>query len=228
MSGAKPYTDIALDGLWRQNPGFVQLLGLCPLLATSSTLINGLSMGLATLLVLTGSNLLISAVRHRVRREVRIPLFVLIIAALVTCVELVMQAWFPELYRVLGLFVALIVTNCIIIGRAEAYAARADVLRAGADGVLMGLGFTLVLVMLGGLRELVGQGTLLADAALLFGPVAADWTLHLPGYPGLLLAVLPPGAFIGLGLLVALKNWIDTRLAARPAPVPAGQPAPAA
>jgi electron transport complex protein RnfE len=225
VNDVKSFSDIARDGLWRQNPGFVQLLGLCPLLATSSSVINGLGMGLATIFVLTASNLAISLVRGAVRPEVRIPLFVLIIAGLVTTVELVMQAWFPGLHRVLGLFVALIVTNCIVIGRAEAYAARADAWRATADGLLMGLGFTLVLVMLGALRELVGHGTLLADATLLFGPVAADWTLHLPGYRGLLLAVLPPGAFIGLGLLVALKNWIDARLAARAIATPAGQPA---
>lgn len=228
MTDVKSFSDIARDGLWRQNPGFVQLLGLCPLLATSSSVINGLGMGLATIFVLTASNLAISLVRGAVRPEVRIPLFVLIIAGLVTTVELVMQAWFPGLHRVLGLFVALIVTNCIVIGRAEAYAVRADAWRATADGLLMGLGFTLVLVTLGALRELVGHGTLLADATLLFGPMAQDWTLHLPGYRGLLLAVLPPGAFIGLGLLVALKNWIDARLAARPVAAPAVQPATAA
>lgn len=215
------YRDIAREGLWSNNPGLVQLLGLCPLLAVSSTVINGLGLGIATIAVLVGSNLVVSFIRHAVRPEVRIPIFVLVIASLVTLVELIMNAWFHELYRVLGIFIPLIVTNCTIIGRAEAFAARNPVPRALADGLAMGLGFAAVLVVLGGMRELVGQGTLLADAHMLFG-AGVDLTLQpFPAYDGLLLAVLPPGAFIGLGLLVALKNWIDQ--ARQPAMLPAGR-----
>lgn len=218
----RTYLNIAREGLWRNNPGLVQLLGLCPLLAISTTLVNGLGLGLATLFVLTLSNSVVSLARRALREEIRIPVFVLIIAALVTAVELLMNAFFHGLYNILGIFIPLIVTNCIIIGRAEAYAARQPLLLAALDGMMMGLGFTLVLMLLGGLRELIGQGTLLADAHLMFGPVARDWTVHVFGanYHGFLLAILPPGAFFGLGLLIALKNWIDARLAA-----PAVEPA---
>lgn len=216
------YRDIAREGLWTNNPGLVQLLGLCPLLAVSSNVVNGLGLGIATIAVLMGSNLVVSLIRHALRPEVRIPIFVLVIASLVTLVELIMNAWFHELYRVLGIFIPLIVTNCTIIGRAEAFAARNPVPRALADGLAMGAGFAAVLVVLGGMRELVGQGTLLADAHMLFG-AGVDLTLRpIPAYDGMLLAVLPPGAFLGLGLLVALKNRIDTLR--RPAPVPATQP----
>jgi len=216
------YLDIAREGLWRNNPGLVQLLGLCPLLAVSTTLINGLGLGLATLFVLTLSNSVVSLARRALREEIRIPVFVLIIAALVTAVELLMNAFFHGLYNILGIFIPLIVTNCIIIGRAEAYAARQPLPLAALDGAMMGLGFTLVLMLLGALRELIGRGTLLADAHLMFGPAARDWTVHVFGadYHGFLLAILPPGAFFGLGLLIALKNWLDARLAA-----PAAEPA---
>ncbi len=206
---------IAQEGLWRNNPGLVQLLGLCPLLAISTTLVNGLGLGLATLFVLTLSNSVVSLTRRTIREEIRIPVFVLIIAALVTTVELLMNAFFHGLYNILGIFIPLIVTNCIVIGRAEAYAARQPLPLAALDGMMMGAGFTLVLILLGALRELIGQGTILADAQLMFGPVASDWTLHVFGdnYHGFLLAILPPGAFFGLGLLIALKNWIDAKLA---------------
>jgi len=209
------YRDIAREGLWTNNPGLVQLLGLCPLLAVTGSTINGLGLGIATTLVLVGSNLAVSFIRHAVHPEVRIPVFVMIIASLVTAVELAMNAFFHDLYRVLGIFIPLIVTNCMIIGRAEAFASRSPVPRALADGLFMGLGFTAVLVTLGAMRELLGQGTLLADAQMMFG-AAVDLTLRpIPGFDGFLLAVLPPGAFIGLGLLVAAKNWIDARPLAR-------------
>ena len=214
----KPLRDIAIDGLWSNNPGFVQLLGLCPLLAVSNTVINALGLGLATVLVLTLSNLIVSAIRDHVREEVRIPIFVMVIAALVTTTELLMNAFLHELYLVLGIFIPLITTNCVILGRAEAFAARNPVLRAGFDGFMMGMGFTLALLSLGALRELLAQGTLLDGAELMFGPAAQDWTLTLiPDYRGLLLAALPPGAFIGLGLLIAGKNLIDRRRQARAA-----------
>lgn len=215
--------EIAAQGLWKNNPGLVQLLGLCPLLAVTTTLINGLGMGLATTLVLTGSNLAVALIRRVVRDEIRIPVFVMIIASLVTAVELAMNAWFHELYRVLGIFIPLIVTNCIIIGRAEAFASRNPVLPAVFDGLMMGSGFTLVLVVLGGMRELIGHGTLLAGAHMMFGG-ETDMTIRLAD-GGFLLAVLPPGAFIGLGLMVALKNFIDSRTeASQPSPLPIGKP----
>jgi electron transport complex protein RnfE len=207
------YPDIIRDGLWRNNVGLVQLLGLCPLLAVTGTFINGLGLGLATLLTLVASNVTVSLIRSLVRPEVRIPVFVLVIASIVTIIELSMSAFFHELYKVLGIFIPLIVTNCSIIGRAEAFASKNTVGRAFTDGLSMGLGFTLVLVALGSLREIIGHGTLFSQAHLMFGEAARSMTLvFVEDYSGFLLAVLPPGAFIGLGLLIAMKNSIDKRL----------------
>jgi len=212
------YSRIIGDGLWNNNAGLVQLLGLCPLLAISNTLINGLGLGLATTLVLLGSNMTISSIRNLVRPEVRIPVFVMIIASFVTTIELLMNAFLHELYLILGIFIPLIVTNCAIIGRAEAFASKQSVPRAALDGLAMGIGFTLVLVVLGGLREVVGQGTLFSQAYLMFGEAAREITLQvIEDYRGFLLAILPPGAFIGLGLLIALKNMIDARTQRRAA-----------
>jgi electron transport complex protein RnfE len=204
------------EAFWRQNTGLVVLLGLCPLLAVSGTVVNALGLGLATTLTLAASNLCVSLLRGLLRREIRIPAFVLIIASVVTAIELLMQAFFHDLFRVLGIFIPLIVTNCAIIGRAEAFASRNPPVAALVDGVATGLGFCLTLVLLGALRELVGRGTLLADAHLLFGDWARSWTWEvIPGHPGFLLAILPPGAFIGLGLLVAARNWLNARGATR-------------
>ena len=216
------YPDIIRDGLWRNNVGLVQLLGLCPLLAVTGTFINGLGLGLATLLTLVASNVTVSLIRSLVRPEVRIPVFVLVIASIVTIIELSMSAFFHELYKVLGIFIPLIVTNCSIIGRAEAFASKNTVGRAFTDGLSMGLGFTLVLVALGSLREIIGHGTLFAQAHLMFGEAARSMTLvFVEDYSGFLLAVLPPGAFMGLGLLIALKNVIDGRKEKRAALVSA-------
>ena len=210
------YRRITLDGLWSNNQALVALLGLFPLLAVSNTLINGLGLGLATTLVLVLSNTSVSVIRHWVRPEIRLPVFVLIIASFVTTVELVMNAYFHGLYKVLGIFIPLIVTNCAIIGRAEAFASRNPVPRALVDGLAVGIGFTLALVVLGGGRELIGQGTLFDGAQLMFGEAARDWRWSLgEDYPGVLLAILPPGAFIGLGFMIALKNIIDKRLQRR-------------
>jgi electron transport complex protein RnfE len=210
------YRKIVLDGLWSNNQALVALLGLCPLLAVSNTLINGLGLGLATTLVLVMSNASVSLIRDWVRPEIRLPVFVLIIASFVTTVELVMNAYFHGLYKVLGIFIPLIVTNCAIIGRAEAFASRNPVPRALVDGLAIGIGFTLALVVLGGSRELVGQGTLFDGAHLMFGEMARDWRWTISeDYPGALLAILPPGAFMGLGLMIALKNIIDKRLSKR-------------
>lgn len=212
-------TEIIKNGLWSNNPGLVQLLGLCPLLAVSSTVINSLGMGLATTLVLVISNTAVSMIRNSVRQDIRIPVFVMIIAAAVTTIELVMNALFHELYTILGIFIPLIVTNCVIIGRAEAFASRNSVPKAALDGFMMGVGFTLVLLALGGMREVLAFGTLLDRAELMFGPLAAGWQINvIPEYRGFLLAALPPGAFIGLGFLIALKNHVDRQLE-RAAPV---------
>lgn len=212
------YREINANGLWHNNPGLVQLLGLCPLLAISGTVVNALGLGIATTLTLVASNVTVSLIRHWVRPEIRIPVFVLIIASVVTAIELAMNAYFYELYLVLGIFIPLIVTNCAIIGRAEAFASKNPIPKAFADGLAMGLGFTGVLVTLGALREVVGHGTLLADAHLMFGEAARDFSLTvISEYRGFLLAILPPGAFIALGLIIALKNIIDSGLEKRAA-----------
>ncbi|NOR42503.1 MAG: RnfABCDGE type electron transport complex subunit E [Gammaproteobacteria bacterium] len=204
------------SGLWTNNVALVQLLGLCPLLAVTGTIINGLGLGIATLITLVLSNSIVSLIRPWLKSEIRIPIFVLIIASIVTTIELVMNAWFHELYLVLGIFIPLIVTNCSIIARAEAFASKNNLVDSALDGFMMGLGFTLVLIVLGGMRELIGFGTLFANAQLMFGDLGHSMTITLSeDYPGFLLAVLPPGAFIGLGLLIALKNIIDKKQSAR-------------
>jgi len=212
------YRQIFIDGLWQQNTGLVVLLGLCPLLAVTGTVVNAIGLGLATMLTLMVSNLSVSLARGLLRPEIRIPAYVLIIASVVTVIQLLMQAWFHDLYRVLGIFIPLIVTNCAIIGRAEAFASRNSPLPSVLDGLATGLGFCVALVMLGALREVIGRGTLFSDARLMFGDAGASLQLTLiPEYSGFLLAMLPPGAFIGLGLLIAGRNWLDSRLAGRKA-----------
>ncbi|MCL1112731.1 MULTISPECIES: electron transport complex subunit E [Shewanella] len=210
------YREIANQGLWKNNPGLVQLLGLCPLLAVTATITNALGLGIATLLVLMGSNILVSLVRDYVPKEIRIPVFVMIIAALVTCVQLLINAYAYNLYISLGIFLPLIVTNCVIIGRAEAFASRNSLAHSAFDGLMMGLGFTAVLVVLGASRELLGQGTLFDGADLLLGDWASSLTIHVWQVDTpFLLAMLPPGAFIAMGLLIALKNVIDSKIKAR-------------
>lgn len=200
------------NGLSKQNAGLVQLLGLCPLLAISTTLINALSLGLATMLVMAASSGAVSGVRNFVPHEIRIPVFVLIIAALVTVIDLLMNAFVHPLYLVLGIFIPLITTNCIVLARADAFASKNRPLDSVVDATAMGLGLTMVLVVLGGMRELAGQGTLLSGIDLVFGEAARPYVLHvLPEYQGFLLAILPPGAFIALGLLIAGHNWQKAR-----------------
>ncbi len=219
--------EILKEGLWNNNAALVQLLGLCPLLAVSGTVVNALGLGIATTLVMAGSNVTVSLIRNLVRPELRIPCFVLVIASFVTAVELLMQAFLYDLYLVLGIFIPLIVTNCVIIARAESFASKNTVGRSLLDGLSMGIGFTLVLLLLGALREILGHGTLLAQAELMFGEGAQWLTITLlDDYRGFLLAILPPGAFLALGLLIAGKNVIDKRRAQRmaqtvatPAPV---------
>jgi len=208
----KRYANIIIDGLWKNNPGFVQLLGLCPLLAVTATLINGLGLGIATTLILISSNVTVSMIRNIVPNEIRLPVFVIVIASFVTAVEMIMKAFYYDLYMTLGIFIPLIVTNCAVIGRAEAYASKQPIDKAFLDGLMMGIGFTIALVLLGGMRELLGYGTLFAQAELMFGQTAQWMTITVfEDYRGFLLAVLPPGAFFGLALLIAIKNAIDNR-----------------
>uniref|UniRef100_A0A486XHA4 Ion-translocating oxidoreductase complex subunit E n=1 Tax=Rheinheimera sp. BAL341 TaxID=1708203 RepID=A0A486XHA4_9GAMM len=205
--------ELTLQGLWKNNPGLVQLLGLCPLLAVTATVTNALGLGAATLLVLLGSNIAVSLVRNHVANEIRIPVFVLIIASLVTVVQLLMNAYTYDLYLSLGIFIPLIVTNCAIIGRAEAFASKNAVLPSAIDALMMGLGFMLVLLTLGAMRELLGQGTLFDGADLLLGEWATVLRIEVFQVDSpFLLAMLPPGAFLGMGLLIALKNSIDHKL----------------
>ena len=212
MNRWQHYRKIVHDGLWRNNQAFVALLGLCPLLAVSNSVVNSLGLGLATTAALVLSNTLVSLIRRYVANEIRLPVFVLAIASIVTAIDLSMNAYFHDLHKILGIFIPLIVTNCAIIGRAEAFASKHPVDRAFVDGLAMGLGFTLALAMLGAARELIGTGTLLSHAELMFGASARTWTVHVfEDYGGFLLAILPPGAFMGLGFLIAAKNWLDAR-----------------
>ncbi|MCP4432183.1 MAG: electron transport complex subunit E [Gammaproteobacteria bacterium] len=205
-------TEITQNGLWTNNVALVQLLGLCPLLAVTNTLVNGIGLGIATMVTLILSNTLVSLIRDFVRSEVRLPVFVLIIASLVTIIQLVMQAFFYDLYLVLGIFIPLIVTNCAIIGRAEGFASKNPVGASALDGFMMGMGFMLVLGLLGGMREIIGFGTLFANAELMFGEAARSMTIVINAdYGGFLLAILPPGAFFGLAILIVVKNVIDDR-----------------
>jgi electron transport complex protein RnfE len=212
------FKDIFYNGLWKQNPGVAQLLGLCPLLAISNSVINAVSLGLATTLVTALSGSAIATIRQYVPNEVRIPVYILIIAVLVTVLQLLMNAYVYELYVVLGIFIPLIVTNCIILARAESFASKNGVIASMMDGIAMGLGLTAVLAVLGGIREIFGHGTLLSGIDLVFGEAAKSLVITVvPNYHGFLLAILPPGAFITLGCLIALKNWINLRAEQKPA-----------
>jgi electron transport complex protein RnfE len=186
-------------GFWRENAVFRLLLGLCPALAVTTSAENGLGMGLATTFVLVCSNIVVSSLRKVIPSKVRIPSFIVVIASFVTVVQLCMEAYFYDLYKALGIFIPLIVVNCLILGRAEAFASKNRLLPAVVDGLGMGIGFTLALFALGAVRELFGSGALLGYS--IFGP----------GYQPLILMILPPGAFIAMGLLLAAMNLIDNR-----------------
>jgi electron transport complex protein RnfE len=210
------YKEIANNGLWKQNPGVVQLLGLCPTLAVTTTAVNGLSLGLATALVMAAANGAVSPVRTFIPSEIRVPVFILVIAALVTVIDLSINAFAHPLHKVLGIFIPLIVVNCIVLARVESFAAKNAPTPSIVDGFSMGLGLALVLGLLGAMREIVGKGTLFSGLDLAFGPGAKQFILTvIPDYHGFLLAVLPPGAFLGLGSLIALRNWIEMRKAAK-------------
>lgn len=204
------YRDITHNGLWKQNVILTQVLGLCPLLAVSTSMVNAVSLGLATIVVMALANLSISALRALIPYEIRIPVFILIIAALVTVVDLSFNAWLHDLYLVLGIFIPLIVTNCIVLARVEAYAAKNPVGASTMDGIMMGVGFVWVIGLLGLVREFVGQGTLFSGIEMLI-PSLSAWQVLPEDYPGFLVAMLPPGAFFVLGLMIAARNWLDAR-----------------
>ena len=206
------YLKITRNGLWNNNQALVALLGLCPLLAVTNNITNAISLGLATTFVLVASNLTVSLFRNHIRKEVRIPIFVLLIASFVTLVDLIMQSFFYDMFLILGIFVPLIVTNCAILARAEAFASKNTWDKSIIDGLMMGFGFSMVLVFLGAMREIIGSGTLFDQADLIFGDFGYSLKVtFFDNYQGTLLALLPPGAFIGLGLIVALKNLVDQR-----------------
>ncbi len=210
------YADITRNGLWDNNPALVQLLGLCPLLGVSNSVVNSIGLGLATIFVLVASNTFVSIIKNVTPAAIRLPTFVMIIAAAVTCIELLMQAYTYELYEILGIFLPLITTNCLILGRADGFACKNTVSASIYDGLMMGIGFALALYLLGAMRELIGTGALFANMDLLFGPAADDWKITFSAdYPQFLLAILPPGAFILTGLIIAVKNFIDYQIKQR-------------
>ena len=210
------YRELSLNGLWKNNPAIVQLLGLCPLLAVTASVVNAIGLAVATAMVLVCSNISVSLIRNIVSDAIRLPAFVMIIASAVTCIELLMQAYTYELYEILGIFLPLITTNCVILGRADGFASRNTLAPAAYDGFIMGAGFGVVLVLLGALRELLGTGALFANMDLLFGPDAATWKITvIDDYPNFLLAILPPGAFIFTGLIIAGKNLVDAQIKRR-------------
>jgi len=212
MSKSPAIKPVLMDGLWHNNPALCQMLALCPLLAVTSTATNGLGMGLATTAVIILTNYAVSLIRHLITPQVRIPAFILVIAGIVTLADMAINAWAHELYKVLGLFIPLIVTNCMILGRAEAFASRNKPMISAVDGLAIGLGFTLALVIIGAFREILGNGTLFADASLMLGPAFKFLeTTIIPGYKGALLMSLPPGGFLAMGMVLALKRRLDER-----------------
>jgi len=207
---ATEYSRIVKDGLWDKNGVLCMLLGMCPTMAMTTSATNGLGMGLATAAVMAASNLLVAIFRNRITQEVRIPVYILIVASMVTLVDLTMNAWMHELYKVLGLFIALIVSNCLPLARLESFASKEPVMNSLLDGLFMGIGFTIALTAIGAVREIIGQGTLFADAALLLGPAFKFMEMRiLPQDTGVLVMILPPGGFLVTGLLVVVKRMID-------------------
>ena len=214
MITREEFKTIADNGIWKQNTSIVQILGLCPLLAVTTNAVNGIMLSLATIIVMAMSGVAIASLRNLIPHEIRIPVFILIVAALVTVVDLLFNANLHELYLVLGIFIPLIVTNCIVLARVEAFAAKNPPLQATLDGVFMGIGMLWTLAELGAMRELIGNGTLFSGIDMVFPSLHALQILP-SDYPGFLITLLPPGAFILLGCLIAWKNWIEARAAAR-------------
>ncbi len=206
------YRQIISEGLWGNNVVLAQNIALCPLLAVTSTATNGLGMGIATTAVLIASNALISLIRSFIPNEVRIPAFIVLIATIVTLVDMSMNAYLHELYKVLGLFIPLIVVNCAVLARAESFASKNSILPSIVDGLFMGIGFTVALVALGGMREIIGSGTLFSGASLLLGQNFAFLEMTIiPHYKGVLLMILPPGGFVAMGFLIVGKRLLDNR-----------------
>jgi Na+-translocating ferredoxin:NAD+ oxidoreductase subunit E len=225
MITREEFRTIAGNGIWKQNTSIAQILGLCPLLAVTTNAVNGIMLSLATILVMAISNVAVASLRNFIPHEIRIPVFILIVAALVTVVDLLFNANLHELYLVLGIFIPLIVTNCIVLARVEAFAAKNPPLQSTFDGIFMGVGMLWTLALLGALREFLGSGTILGGIDMVF-PNLQPIHLLPENYPGFLLAMLPPGAFILLGCMIAWKNWMDARAAERnqrkpPLPQPA-------
>ncbi len=210
---ATSYGRIVRDGLWDNNGVIAMLLGLCPTMAMTTSATNALGMGLATAVVMAASSLTVGLFRNYITREVRIPVYILVVASYVTFVDLVMNAWMHELYKVLGLFIPLIVSNCLPLARLEAFAAKEPPKQALMDGIFMGLGFTFALTLIGAIREILGNGTLFADASLLFGPAFHVMELRiLPSdMSGMLMMILPPGGFLVAGFVVVGKRILDLR-----------------
>jgi electron transport complex protein RnfE len=204
------FRELAFNGIWKQNTSLVQLLGLCPLLAVSTNIVNGVSLGVATVFVMAMASFVVAGVRNFIPHEIRIPVFILVIAALVTVVDLAMNAWLHQLYLVLGIFIPLIVVNCIVLARVEAFAAKNTPLAAAWDGAMMGVGMVFALALLGGLRELIGAGTLFSGIEMVISGARPLQVLP-ESYPGFLISMLPPGAFLTLGFLIAARNWTDAR-----------------
>ena len=219
MIDRNEFRQIRDNGIWHQNTSLVQILGLCPLLAVTTNLVNGVMLSLATLLVMGLANIAVAALRNWIPHEIRIPVFILIVAALVTVVDLSFNALFHELYLVLGIFIPLIVTNCIVLARVEAFANKNPPLQSLFDGIFMGVGMLWTLGLLGGMRELIAAGTLFSGIDMVF-PGLQPLQLLSADYPGFLLPILPPGAFILLGCLIAWKNWIEARASARRSKTP--------
>ncbi len=213
------FKTIAGNGIWKQNTSLVQILGLCPLLAVTTNAVNGIMLSLATIIVMALSNIAVASLRNFIPHEIRIPVFILIVAALVTVVDLLFNANLHELYLVLGIFIPLIVTNCIVLARVEAFAAKNPPLQSTLDGIFMGVGMLWTLAVLGAMRELLGNGTLFGGIDMVF-PSLHPIQLLPESYSGFLLALLPPGAFILLGCMIAWKNWMDARAAERAKPKP--------
>jgi electron transport complex protein RnfE len=226
MISREEFRQIAANGVWKQNTSLIQILGLCPLLAVTTNLVNGAMLSLATIVVMALAGFAVASLRNLIPHEIRIPVFILIAAALVTVVDLLFNAMLHDLYLVLGIFIPLIVTNCIVLARVEAYAAKNPPIQSAFDGIFMGVGMLWTLALLGGLRELIGSGTLFSGIDMIF-PGLQPLQLLPKDYPGFLITMLPPGAFILLGCLIAWKNWIEARAAARqqrrtPEPLAAG------
>ncbi|HJW02078.1 MAG TPA: electron transport complex subunit E [Azospira sp.] len=205
---------VTLNGVWRQNSSLVQILGMCPLLAVTTSLVNGVSLSLATLVVMALSNFFVACLRNFIPYEIRIPVFILIAAALVTAVDLTMNAYLHSIYLVLGIFIPLIITNCLVLGRIEVFAAKNNPVAAALDGAMMGVGMVWTLGLLGGIREIIGAGTLFGGIELVI-PSLSHLQILPADYPGFLIGILPPGAFIVLGCMVAWKNWVEARAAER-------------